>query len=786
MLPTADLIAVHAHAERVGAKLLLTGDHRQLAAVGAGGGMNLLAAAGGQELTAVHRFTAGWEGPASLRLRGGDEQVLHTYRQHGRLLDAGTPDQARASATRAWLADTLAGQRSVLVVGTNEDAARASAEIRAELVRLGRVGEDGVQLRRDGNTAGIGDLVQARRNGWELAGWSDSTRAPINRETYRVMAIGNSGGIVAELVDGRYAGTRLTLPASYVARDLTLGYAGTVHSTQGRTVDTAHVVVGAGTSPEAFYVGMTRGRDGNHAHVITRPEDAAQPAGAAHGTGRGDPLGVVAGVLTAELDLTASAIQQAEEDDTRRASVQTAIERFAAEAEMVYTARTATALDQLTIDGVLTAGQRRAFAADSADTGSLARLLRTAELAGHDPDQVLTAAITSRDFNGALSLPQITYRRIERQLAGCLAPAVAMYADMVPAATGGSWRRQLATYAEAADARRRELGAQVAADPPQWAAESLGPVPEQPPARLDWEHRAGTVAAWRELTGHTDPADPLGAAPRFGQPEHQASWHAAWAALGRPDADRAEAELTDGQLRLRIRAHDREQNWAPPYVGESLTASNLSADAHRRDARILAARADATADPAEANQLRQQAIDAAAVSDVLAERVGQLEIADDARARWLVHTAVTRDAADRARAELAARGVPIAAEADDAVTAAEWLAAHRAEQAESDRHRPITADYDLADAATPPAIQTGPADIREQTREEFVDEEGLVPDAAQSRAAVRRAQAALAEIEQRRGLDERRVAEERRAQQLIRWAADDVGRAVEPAATFER
>ena len=146
----------------------------------------LLARAGGHELTEVHRFAADWEGPASLRLRDGDDTVLHTYRKHGRLIDGGTPEQARSSAARAWLADALAGRRSVLMVGTNEEAARLSAEVRADLVRLGLVQDDGVPLDRDGTTAGVGDLVQARRNGWELSTWDGNRRAPINRETYRV------------------------------------------------------------------------------------------------------------------------------------------------------------------------------------------------------------------------------------------------------------------------------------------------------------------------------------------------------------------------------------------------------------------------------------------------------------------------------------------------------------------------------------------------------------------------------------------------------------------------
>ena len=122
---------------------------------------------------------------------------------------------------------------------------------------------------------------------------------------------------------------------------MTLGYAGTVHSTQGRTVDTSHIVAGAGTGPEALYVGMTRGRHGNHAHVVTRPADESQPIGAAHTVPRTDPLGVLTVVVGADhhpaIDRGDAATQQEADDAHRRGSMQTAIERFAAEAEMVYT-----------------------------------------------------------------------------------------------------------------------------------------------------------------------------------------------------------------------------------------------------------------------------------------------------------------------------------------------------------------------------------------------------------------------------------------------------------------
>ena len=155
MTDTAALAAIHHHVDKAEAKLLLVGDHRQLAAVGAGGGMDLIASSGARyELTEARRFNNEWERGASLRLRAGDDTVLREYHQQGRLLDSGTAEQAEQSAARAWLGDTLTGRRSLLLVDTNEQAARLSASLRAELVRLGRVEEGGVALRLQGTVAG--------------------------------------------------------------------------------------------------------------------------------------------------------------------------------------------------------------------------------------------------------------------------------------------------------------------------------------------------------------------------------------------------------------------------------------------------------------------------------------------------------------------------------------------------------------------------------------------------------------------------------------------------------
>jgi hypothetical protein len=185
------------------------------------------------ELAEARRFAQVWERDASLRLREGDETVLVEYHKHGRLLDAGTVEQAERSAARAWLADTLNGHHALLIVDTNEQAARLSAQLRADLVRLGKVTEHGVPLGLQGTYAGVGDLIQTRRNGWHLAGIDGNRRGPINRELFRVVETRPDGSLVVTSPHTGGMGERLTLPTDYVADHVALGYASTVHAGQG-------------------------------------------------------------------------------------------------------------------------------------------------------------------------------------------------------------------------------------------------------------------------------------------------------------------------------------------------------------------------------------------------------------------------------------------------------------------------------------------------------------------------------------------------------------------------
>ena len=320
------------------------------------------------------------------------------------------------------------------------------------------------------------------------------------------------------------------------------------------------------------------------------------------------------------------------------------------------------------------------------------------------------------------------------------------------------------------------------------------PAPDQVEARSAWEERAASVAAYRELVGHDNEADPLGPPPKPGQIETYAAWRSAWRALGRPEADRAEAEMSTGQLRVRIRAYDRENAWAPDYVVDQLADTRQAADKHRQDSTLWEAQAAATAEPDSAARLRDDADKSSALAEALEDRASQLTEADEVRAAWYAHTAETRAAAERAAAELTTRQAGRDAEPPP-VTAKEWLAAHEAEARAEDPHRRITDDHDLADTADqrardqgdagagePPAMsaESIPRDIREEAAEETdakkppandqAADAVRVPNADETAESVRRAQRALQELKHRQVTDARRAEEEARHEVSLRQA----------------
>jgi len=123
MLSTADLALILGAARRADARVIATGDLRQLGAVEAGGMFRAVARElGAVELHEVLRFGAQWERAASLRLRQAHHEVFASYDAHGRIRH-GDQEAAYTRAAGDYLADFVAGKDTLLLAGTNAEAA---------------------------------------------------------------------------------------------------------------------------------------------------------------------------------------------------------------------------------------------------------------------------------------------------------------------------------------------------------------------------------------------------------------------------------------------------------------------------------------------------------------------------------------------------------------------------------------------------------------------------------------------------------------------------------------
>jgi hypothetical protein len=451
-LSTADLAMIGEAARQASARIIATGDTAQLGAVEAGGMFRLLAQeVPTAELHWIRRFDAAWERAASARLRDGDLAAAAAYDRYGRI--RGADEQAAYDrASSMWLADHLRGKDVLLLAGSNAEAAELSHRVQAKLVQLGNVGAPQAAL-SDRNRAGIGDLVRARLNAEIDAGG----RQLSNRDTLKIAAFrGPDAEVRRQRLDGTWTST-FRVPRAYLAASAELAYAGNVHVAQGRTVDTAHLLVTDSLSRQALYVGMTRGRESSTAHVVTgkTAPPGRQPYQQAA------PESVLAGILQRD-DSDLSATEQ-----IRRA------QEWAGGTGHLLTLWSAAVRQTLhpDIDQQIKARltEHEAWRYDREPSRpALHQRLRAAQLAGHDIGAVI-GQITAAPMDRARSITSVLHYRLQ-QLALPDLRHDATWAQRTPV-TAPPLAREIAA---ALDDRVRALGERAAASPEPWLARQLG------------------------------------------------------------------------------------------------------------------------------------------------------------------------------------------------------------------------------------------------------------------------------------------------------------------------
>ena len=286
------------------------------------------------------------------------------------------------------------------------------------------------------------------------------------------------------------------------------------------------------------------------------------------------------------------------------------------------------------------------------------RTLRAAELAGLDAGQMLAAAIAERDLAGARDIPSVLDTRLRNRVGSLVPLPPGPWSAQLPAGITDPERRAYAAQIAALmDARKDRIGEHAANHVPPWAVSALGPVPAHPLDRLDWQRRASSIGAWRELSGHNDPTDSIGPEPVAAAPDLRAAWHEAFTALGPVDGPDVRG-MPDGTL-LHLRdTYPIETAWAPQWVGDELR--QVRAGAWRAHLASLRAAAEAGAarrrghhDHAEQQQVRAGSYQALHDAYRQRETVFAVVMADrtdwDHATRQQRHLAVAADAELRRR-----------------------------------------------------------------------------------------------------------------------------------------
>ena len=258
-------------ARQAGARIIATGDTAQLGAVEAGGMFRLLA----QEVPAaraarVRRFDAQWEREASVQLRDGDLAAVAAYDRHGRI-GAPTNEAAYDRAAAMWLADHLRGKSVLLLAGSNAEAAELSRRVRPSSPRW----KPSARRRPRWPTA----TRRRRRSGPRPPQHRDRRRRPRTHQPRHPQGRrvrGPDAEVRRQRPDGTWT-EPFRIPRSYLARNAELAYGGNVHVAQGRTVDTAHLLVAGDAVP----AGPVRRHDprprSQHRARGHRPDRPARP-----------------------------------------------------------------------------------------------------------------------------------------------------------------------------------------------------------------------------------------------------------------------------------------------------------------------------------------------------------------------------------------------------------------------------------------------------------------------------------------------------------------------------
>jgi len=518
------------HAQRAGAKVVLVGDDRQLAAIDAGGGFRgLRVRLGASVLSENRRQRAAWERDALELVRDGQvDQAVNAYREHERMVPATSKTDLTLNLVRDWWqahqdAETAersgeVGGEAVILAYRRDEVDRLNTTCQQVMSLNGRLGPEVLEI--GDRQVHVGDQVVCGRNDLRGLGVANGTRGTVTGLNVERRTL----GLRTE------QGRQLTLPAGYLdapvpqgRRVVDLAYATTGHKAQGLTRWRALVRITGQEDANWLYVQLSRAMHATRLYTIVTPEphpgagevdlpdrelpDAyqqlaaalARPAGQALAIDTPDNLDVRAtptGDLRAERDRLRGELDQAPPDRARLLD-RAAERRQQAERELA-------ASDAQHPGG----GGRRWFGRRNAeqpqDPAARALAVRQAERAAKAEVEARAAQQQHQAWMDGHGQTGGTYLEVTRELA----------------------------------LRSRQRVAFAELEQPGYLTDALGPVPESVRGRRAWRQATRTVQDYRQQFQIDDPERPLGEPPArdHADPQRHQAWREASGAIQRMQA----------------------------------------------------------------------------------------------------------------------------------------------------------------------------------------------------------------------------------------------------------
>jgi hypothetical protein len=238
---------------KTGAKLVLIGDPDQLQPIEAGAPFRaIVGRIGYSELDVIYRQRQDWMRSASLALaRGQVGDAIRAYEAHDRIVSTALKAEAVEALITDWNRDYDPTKTSLILAHLRRDVRSLNEKARAKLVERGMVGKGLPFSAQEGaRHFAPGDQVVFLKNDRMLNVKNGMIGRVVEANFNRIVVeVGDRGLLRPVTVESR------TYP------NVDLGYATTIHKSQGTTVDNVKLLASLSLDRHLAYVGMTRHRE---------------------------------------------------------------------------------------------------------------------------------------------------------------------------------------------------------------------------------------------------------------------------------------------------------------------------------------------------------------------------------------------------------------------------------------------------------------------------------------------------------------------------------------------